>query len=411
MTSQGLELIVHDPEFAPLWTALHERLCTGDEPDGIAKLKVPSLSPGAVAELRSWLDTTTRRRRGRSAVPVTGATATVPLRELLTVLGTSPHELVSLAEKATGKPIVNRAAARKEAAELRQDLWAYATDRLPGLPGLVARMRAAGVGDDEAAIRRLVDALATTVARLPAQPPVSLPKLAHDCAGDPHYFDLNTLNGARLVAAVAEFTDRPEPDRPDHVRALLAHAGIIADRLSATVLMHHVQVTGDGVMDRRLREAATPVAVTLLDLTLHPPVLARQTLTVVENPSVLEAAMAVGSNIPLACTSGHLRGVDHALLQLAADQGVTLKYAGDLDPDGVHVAAYIAEHYGAELVAMDPETISEAGPAPSAVPLTDPSLKAAFGLPEHILFQEHDAVLRRILTAPQPPDAAADNGR
>ena len=57
--------------------------------------------------------------------------------------------------------------------------------------------------------------------------PVSLPKQAHDCAGDPHYFDLNTLKGSRLVAAVAEFTDRPEPDRPDRVRALLAQAGII----------------------------------------------------------------------------------------------------------------------------------------------------------------------------------------
>lgn len=158
-------------------------------------------------------------------------------------------------------------------------------------------LRAAGIGEDEAAIRRLVNALATTIARLPAQPPVSLPKLAHDCAGDPHYFDLNTLNGVRLVAAVAELTDRPEPRRPDRVCALLAHAGIIADRLSATVLMH----------------------------------------------------------------------------QLAADQGVALRYAGDLDPDGVHVAAYIAEHYGAELVTMDAETISAAGPTPSAVPLMDTS--------------------------------------
>jgi uncharacterized protein (TIGR02679 family) len=394
--SRDLAPIVDDPEFAPLWAAVHERLCSGAEPAQIVTLKVRGLSQIAIAELRSWLDNTTRRRRDRSAVGVKGATATIPLRELLTVLDISPHELVRLAEKATGRPVVNRAAARKDAVGLRQDLWAYAAAQLPALPGLVARMRATGVRDDETA-------LAAAVSKLPARPPVSLPKLAHDCAGDPHYFDLQTLNGARLVNAVAELIGRPEPQRPDRVRALLADVGILADRLSSTVLLHNVKVTGDGVLDRRLRDATTPVPVNLLDLTQHPPTFARQTLTVVENPSVLEAAMASGAGFPLACTSGHLRGVDHALLQLAVDQGVVLRYAGDLDPEGLHIAAYIVEHYGTELIAMDAETVAEAGPAPSNVllgPSADFELRASLGLADHVLFQEHDAVLRRILGPP-----------
>ncbi|GAA2843470.1 TIGR02679 domain-containing protein [Nonomuraea rubra] len=404
--SHGLDLIVDDPDFAPLWAALHDRLCSGDESDAIATLKVRDLPPSAIAELRSWLDTTTRRRRSRSAVAMTGTIAHVPIRELLSVLEISPHELIPLVEKATGKQIVNRAAARRDAATLREDLWAYATDQLPQLPRLVARMRSAGVSDDEPALRRLITALAEVIKQLPVRPPVSLPKLAHDSAGDPHYFDLNTPNGARLVSAVAEFAGQPEPGRPDLVRTLLSNVGIVADRLSATVLLYRVKVVGDGVMDRRLREATTPVAVTLLDLVLHPPILAQQTLTVVENPSVLEAAMALDSDLPLVCTSGHLRGVDHALLQLAFDQNIALRYAGDLDTDGFQVANYIAQHYGAELVAMDAEIIAEVGSAPSAVPFgphTDPTLKAAHGLPEYVLFQEHDAVLRRILTDQESP--------
>jgi hypothetical protein len=59
---------------------------------------------------------------------------------------------------------------------------------------------------------------------------------------------------------------------------------------------------------------------------------------VVENPSVLEAALARGHTAPLACTSGQLRAVDHALLQLAVDQGVALQYAGDMDGPGLGIA-------------------------------------------------------------------------
>jgi uncharacterized protein (TIGR02679 family) len=397
--SHVLDPIVDDPEFAPLWLAIHERLCGGADPARMATVRVHGLSRVAIAELRSRLDTAPRRRRDRSAVAVKDACATVPLRELRKALDISVDDLVPLAERATGRSVVNRAAVRKEAAALRQDLWAYAADRIPALPGLVARMRAAGVGDDEPGIRRSIDALAAAMSWLPAQPPVSLPKLAHDCAGDPHYFDLNTLNGARLVGAVAELTGRAEPRRPDRIRALLAEVGILADRLSSTVLLHNVKVAGDGVLDRRLREATTPVPVNLLDLTEHPPTFTRQVLTVVENPSVLEAAMAAGARLPLACTSGHLRGVDHLLLQLAVDQDVALRYAGDLDADGLHVAAYIAQHYGAELVAMDAATVAEAGPAPSQVPLgpmPGSEDKTILGLSDRVLFQEHDIVLRKI---------------
>jgi Protein of unknown function C-terminus (DUF2399) len=78
--------------------------------------------------------------------------------------------------------------------------------------------------------------------------------------------------------------------------------------------------------------------------------------------------MARGATSSLACTSGHLRGVDHALLQLAFDQGVPLRYAGDLDPDGRHVAAQVSDLYGAEVIAMD-------------------------ALPANAIYQEHDAIL------------------
>ncbi|RLL70024.1 DUF2399 domain-containing protein [Streptomyces sp. Z26] len=406
-------MIADDPDLAPLWTAIHDRLCSGQAPETIAAVRVPTLPPAGIATLRSWLDTTARRRSVRSAVAVSATGVRVPLRELLTVLGLTTEDLSPLVERAVGRPVEDRAADRRTAATLRQELWDYTSRALPHLPALVARMRAAGVADDDAAsIRRLVDAMAAATSQLPHSPAVSLAKLSHDCAGDPHYFDLDTTAGTRLAAAIAELAGRPEPSRPDLVRALLADYGVIADRLSATVLLYQVQAVGDGPVDRRLREAATPVALTLLDLTRTPPTLAPQVLTVVENPSVLEAAMACDSPGPLACTCGQLGSVDHTLLQLAVDQGIHLRYSGDLDGSGLRIAEYVARTYGAELVAMDASTVQDAGPEPSSVPLGpapgtgEETVWDALRAGGRAVFQEHDAVLRQVLGQPaSPPEA------
>jgi uncharacterized protein (TIGR02679 family) len=393
-----LTYLAEDADLLPLWKAVHGRLCAGCSPEAINTVRVAELSPAGIAQLRTWLDTSTRRRRGASAVTTSGGVATVPLRELLAVLSLTPEMLISLVEKAVGEPVVDRSSTALAAAARREQLWHYAAEQLPGLPALVARMRATGVGEDETHLRYSITALAAALRRIPARPPIPLAKLAHDVTGDPHYFDLTTLTGLRLVAALAERDGRPEPGRPDLVRALLAGHGVIADRLSATVLVFNLAVSGDGPIDRRLRESRTPVALTLLDLLKHPPVLFPQTLTVVENPSVLEVAFSTGARLPLACTSGQLRAIDHVLFQLAVDHGIHLRYAGDIDPAGQQIAAVVAATYGAELIAMDDTTAAAARQHPASVPspMRRPGLQP--------VFQEHDALLDIILrTPPTPP--------
>ncbi|WP_211257862.1 DUF2399 domain-containing protein [Lentzea albidocapillata] len=354
------------------------------------------------------MDTTTRRSRTRSAVVVEGDVTIVPLREVLVTLAVPVSDLVTLVELAVGRPVIDTAALRRQASSQRRDLWSEVEFHLPNLPVLVARMRAAGT-DDEAATRRFVRALAEVVAALPLDPPTSLAKLAHDSAGDPHYFDLDRIAGARLVCAVAERSAVPEPTRPDLVRALLAEVGILADRLSSTILLHQVRVVGDGPTDRRLRDASTPIPVTLLDLTVHPPTFAVQTLTVVENPSVLEAAMERKSPHAFACTSGQLGSVDHALLQLAADQGLTLRYAGDLDAAGLQIAQQVVTTYGATLVAMSADVVRYAGADSSAVLFTSPpewigdDLYDAIRATSRVVYQEHDAVLEQLIGPGEKP--------
>ncbi|MFE4674266.1 DUF2399 domain-containing protein [Streptomyces sp. NPDC056723] len=395
-----------DPDLVPLWQAVHDRLAAGTDPAAIVTVTVPDLPAGATAALRSWLDTPAHRRRGHTNVPHTERGTKVPLRLLLAALHLPPQALQPLVEQALGRAVINRKNGQLARTALRQELSDYAASRLPHLPRLCARILSQGIDSETAPeIRRLIDALASLTRCLPHQPPRALPKLAHDhAASDPHYFDATTLPGQRLITAVAELAGCLEPTRPDHIRALLAEYGILADRLSATVLLHQVKAIGDGPIDRRLNDATTPVALNLLDLTRTPPHLAPQTLTVIENPSVLEAAMERVSPHPMACTSGQLRAVDHALLQLAVDQGLHLRYAGDLDAAGFQIAAVVQQTYGAELIAMDMAPIgrsdAEAATTPSGT--GDPVPDGQLSRTGRVLYQEHDAVLD-LLFPPEGP--------
>lgn len=398
-----------DGDLRLLWEAVHDRLCSGSEPTQLATVKVIGLPAEGVAMLRTWLDTSTRRRRGNSAVSNTAGVTNVPLRELLARFDLAAEHLPIVAELAVGRQVVNRSAARRAAAGAREALWAQVELDLAAVPRLARRIRATGVAEIdidavEQQARQLGSALAAiNEQRQPGALPVTLAKLAHDCTGDPHAFDLDRLTGRRLVEAVAELLGEAEPSRPDAVRALLACVGVLADRLSATVLVLNVSAYGTGLVDERLRLSGGPVPLTLYDLTVHPPVLADAPLLVVENPSVLEAAMAVGFTGSMACTSGHLRAVDHAFLQRAVDCGVPLTYAGDIDRDGLIIAAQIQALYGARLVGMDKDVVVQAGASPSTVPLgalpdgipTD----LAATLAEHgrAVYQEHDAVLQKLL--------------
>ncbi|MGH3566164.1 MAG: DUF2399 domain-containing protein [Pseudonocardia sp.] len=332
--------------------------------------------------------------------------ARVPVRELLTRFDLMVEHLPVIAELAVGRPVVNRSATRRAGADIRAALWAAVESDLAVVPGLKGRIRAAGVAEvDIGAAARQARQLGSALEMIEdlgrrGSSPVTLAKLAHDCAADPHEFDRDTLAGQRLVEAVAELLGEVLPSRPDAVGALLTRVGVLADRLSSKMLVLNVSASGSGPVDERLRLGGGPLALTLYDLTVQPPVLATEPLLVVENPSVLEAAMAAGFTGALTCTSGHLGAVDHAFLQRAFDCGAQLSYAGDIDRDGLIIAGQIQALYGARLVAMDEDVVAKAEPNPSKVPLSalpagvSAELSAMLSAHGRAIYQEHDVVLR-----------------
>ncbi|MFJ8676377.1 TIGR02679 domain-containing protein [Streptomyces sp. NPDC093589] len=344
---------------------------------------------------------------------------------MLRALDLSPDELREVVEQSVGE-IPSLAEDRRRAAQLRTDIWAYASMVLPDTPRLTARLQARGVVDDRAGeLRWLIDALARVRAKLPLSRPATLARLSLNCAGDPHYFDLNDAGqGARLVLLAADLLGADTPDTPAAERAVLARVGIVADSLSQTVLVLNVNATGSGPTDRILRlayEDQRAAHLTLHDLTLDPPALdGSEQWLVVENPSVVHEALMRGVRSPIVCTSGTLTAVDHVLLNLARASGVRMAYSGDLDTGGRNIASAVFRRYGVPSRDMDEEARGAVlvggalAEGPSPVPTLDgPSYTQASGGLESgnrtkevtgpVIFQEHPILLDRLL-GPDPRD-------
>ncbi|MFF3337858.1 TIGR02679 domain-containing protein [Streptomyces flavidovirens] len=412
-----------DPDLRPLWQAISVRLAQGDDAGSIQTVRA-ELSRAGRAMLTGWLSRAQVSRRTVSLRIEAGATV-IPVQRVLRALTMTPSELREVVEQNVGM-IPPLAEERRRAAQLREDIWAYTATVLPDTPRLTARLQARGVVDDRAGeLRRLIDALARARARLPLSRPATLARLSLNCAGDPHYFDLNDAGqGARLVLLAADMLGADLPDTPAAERALLARVGIVADSLSQTVLVLNVNATGDGPTDRSLRlahEDQRPAHLTLHDLTTHPPTLDRaQPWLVVENPSVIHEALMRGVRSPIVCTSGTLTAVDHVLLSLARTRGISMEYSGDIDTGGRNIAAAAHRRYDVPSREMDNETLRAAlaagalseGPlpvptlaGPSYTPPTadcDPG-NGRVGDPDPVIFQEHPTVLDRLL-GPDPED-------
>ncbi|MER7671354.1 DUF2399 domain-containing protein [Kitasatospora sp. NPDC096128] len=381
-----------DPDIRPLWEAIAARLARGDGPASIKNVTA-ALSRTGQAMVSGWLARS--RRAGSRATPlreVRGGFA-VPVPRLLEALGYTPGDLRGLVE-AAGVEVPDTAGVRRATEQMRTDINRYAELALPDTPSLTARL-CYGISVDTIAERhRLIDALARARALLPLPRPVTLARLAHHCAGDPHYFDLNDNgHGDKLLLLARDLLQAEQPDTPAADRALLARLGMAADRLSQTVLVLGVGATGDGPTDRALNLARAddrPHHLTLHDLTAHPPALdPSRAWLVVENPSVVDEALMRQFDRPIVCTSGTLTAVDHTLLGLARNCGVPLEYSGDLDPAGHAIAAAVRTRYQATIKYMGEATAPEStdGMATPEGPSPDTT----------VIFQEHPALLDLLL--------------
>lgn len=312
------------PALDPLWRAVHTRLSSGSP---VSRVKVDGLDDDQRAAIADLL--------GSARLP--GASVTVSLADLDVALAEATGEDVRQVVARLVGPIGDRAADRRRAADDRARLreWLVSHPVVRAEPALTewARSVRASREDLERALRVL--------AALPADG-VPLPVFADRVLGDTHALDDGSKCGnlvVRALTAVYDVQDR---------RALWERAGVGDDQLSSTVLVAGFRPVGDSPVDQVLRVCAAAGHAAALTLQQ-----ARTGVTtpgpdvwVVENPSLVALALArFGDRCPpMVCTSGWPSAAAMVLLrQLTA----TLRYHGDLDGEGIRIAAHVIARTGA----------------------------------------------------------------
>lgn len=337
---------LRSPALAPLWAAVHERLSSGRP---VSRIRVGPLDDAqreAVADLL-----------GLDRLP--GAHLTISLPTLDAVLREAAgDDTRSLVTTLLG-PLDDRAARRAQATAERAALWDWFTGHAviaaqPALREWAAQTRRGGVINGSAPeTRRVLEAALTTISRLPADG-MPLPAFADTVLGDPHALDDGRRVTTLVLRALATLFDVAPPGNAEERRALWERAGLAADDLSTTVLVAGLRTTGTGLASRLLNacaDAGHAAVLTLAQLrasheTLVP---ASDQIWAVENPTLLALALRrFGAECPpLVCTSGWPNSACILLLRRLAHPETLLRYHGDLDGEGVRIAAYVTAKTGA----------------------------------------------------------------
>ncbi|MCU1685528.1 MAG: hypothetical protein JWQ81_6267 [Amycolatopsis sp.] len=323
------------PALLPLWRAVHHRLSSGT---AVTTIRI---GPLAVDEREALADLL-----GLAKLP--GEHATVSMSKLADAL--APLDVRTVVTEVVG-PLDDRASRRAAEAAERAALWQWlethdVVTKQPALADWAAQVRRSGTST-----RALLEDVLHVLARLPADG-VPLPTFADNLLGNPHALDDNTRESGLVLRALAMVYGLTPPATAVERRALWEHAGIADDALSAVVLAAGLSPAGDGIAAVILRECAhtaQAAALTLAQLRATTLADTPSDVWIVENPSVLAVALRrFGADCPpLVCTSGWPNSAGILLLRHLAGAGSALHYHGDLDGEGLRIAAHVIARTGA----------------------------------------------------------------
>lgn len=337
--------LADDPQLAPLWKALHDRLSKG----GIAGSSIITVRD-ATPETRRAVD----RLLGHVS---TGAQLRVRYGKLESTLGRAGTTTRAIVEAAEG-PITDRSEARAGTAAANEAAWeritAHPAAADPALAGWLAAIRKQGRLGRSGGVDALFRAL-DVLAVLPWDGPVvGRPVLAAGIVGDEHGLDDSTHAGRLVLAGLAARAGAPVPSDAAGRAAMWADAGVSLDAVSAPVLTLALRPQPVGPVTEaaaRWADSGIPLPVPVGAVTTETWTVPTGTVVwVVENPSVLEAAAArLGSSCPpVVCVAGMPSRAAHLLFASLAAGGAQLRYHGDFGAGGITIANLIISRHGAE---------------------------------------------------------------
>lgn len=374
---------VSGPELAGTWSCIAEALeRKGLEPIG-----------SVVVE--------TQERGVRHAVsdlvgrPVTGARCRVDLAvldERIRQRAGVEGGLVDVASRLTGRPLVDRPAARDQRARRRAEPFNAAEQWLADHPTIAGQpwveswlrgLRRDGVLSRRADSARSVVAALQVVAALPmgasaVSTGMARTQLAATVLHDAHGLDDGSPVAQLVLRALACGHDVPVPRDAAGRRDLWERAGIAADAVSSTCLTFGLRWELAHPAARAWDDAACrgdPLHLTRWDLDRSAAaVRPASTVLVCENPRVLEAVAQRGNAaVAVVCTSGRPNLVVREVLRRCSVGGAVLRYHGDFDWPGIAIAHQVIDLCGAVPWRMGADDYLA---APGGVPLSGSAVEA-----------------------------------
>ncbi|MBK5898746.1 TIGR02679 domain-containing protein [Catonella massiliensis] len=188
---------------------------------------------------------------------------------------------------------------------------------------------------------------------------------AAQTAGNPHFFDDNTLAGNLLTAFLRDYFRFGYEDdllEAENRSKVLFKAGIIKDTLSNDVIAYGIRGRCvDGSLHQGMEgflHQKEPVKLSLLTLANLEETFTNSVdrrVYIVENPAVFSILTSRFPEKAFICSYGQIRRAVFMLLDLF-DKNTVFSYAGDFDPEGLLIAERLKKRYGERLIFWKYET-------------------------------------------------------
>ncbi|MBD8069863.1 TIGR02679 domain-containing protein [Bacillus sp. PS06] len=206
--------------------------------------------------------------------------------------------------------------------------------------------------------------IAKAVELLPLQKDMRLPFFSSKITGNPHAFDTNQEIGKLFVDVIKIVfvkTDKKAFEyetRAERIQELLLSVGIQKDDITNYVSFSGLRINIGSVEESILYEAGNRIGKTFLEPLREVMKFSRvrsiwdnNVIFVVEGSGIFSTIVddvyeKIGGVPPLICTMGQFRVSAIKLLNLLVNEGYTIYYAGDHDPEGILMAQQLYNRFG-----------------------------------------------------------------
>ena len=334
-------------------------------------VKIDRYTEDELQELALFIGTTTDTLRKKKTLKITH------FEQALKETKFGSITLLEILESYYKEPFVskkNKALHQLDEENLRMSNWRLAYAELQDWFDVVQRrtmdvqwiLRLMREVDFEQKLTLLQDAI-----RLLPNEYVRLPFFSQRVTGNPHTFDLHTVEGKLLlnVLRVKSGEMASTLSSTEEVNELLLKHFILRDDLSNDVSVANIIGYTNGTVHPMWQVACetrcawnVPLREVLKVDEVRPAIGKR--VYIVENSGVFSTILDAEEAVPLLCTHGQFKLAALKLMDMLVIDGCELYYAGDFDPEGLNMAQRILERYPGScyLWRMDVDSYSASRP-------------------------------------------------